>query len=93
MEGREDEVLCGRLMQDDREHKWRIQAVAAAQGSFQSRQPLPKAWQGLRDAELDKATGIEGCVFVHASGFIGGHLNREGALAMARKALRLGADS
>ncbi len=29
-----------------------------------------------------------GCVFVHASGFIGGNATREGVLAMARRALK-----
>ena len=29
-----------------------------------------------------------GCVFVHASGFIGGNATREGVLEMARRALK-----
>lgn len=75
------------LYEDDREHKWRIQAVSESAGSFVNRKSLPKAWQGLRDSSLDKAAGIDGCVFVHASGFIGGHATRDGVLQMARKAL------
>ena len=58
-----------------------------APGSFVSRKPLPAAWRGIRNDELDAITGIQGCVFVHASGFIGGHKTYQGALAMARKAL------
>ena len=50
---------------------------------------LPKEWQGLRDDELAKESGISGCIFVHASGFIGGNENYEGALAMARKSLQM----
>jgi uncharacterized UPF0160 family protein len=46
--------------QDDREHKWRIQAVSESAGSFVNRKSLPKAWQGLRDSNLDKAAGIDG---------------------------------
>ena len=38
---------------------------------------------------LCPATGIPGCVFVHASGFIGGNDTYEGAVEMARKALTL----
>jgi len=76
------------LYEDDREHKWRIQAVSESAGSFINRKSLPKAWQGLRDAELDKVSGIPGCVFVHASGFIGGNLTRDGVLEMARRALK-----
>jgi uncharacterized UPF0160 family protein len=75
------------LYEDDREHAWRVQAVSAAPGSFDSRKALPAAWRGLRGAELDAVTGVEGGVFVHASGFIGGHSTYDGALALARKAL------
>lgn len=58
-------------------------------GSFDFRLGLPKEWRSLRAGDLDDATGIEGCVFVHASGFIGGHATKEGALEMAKKALTL----
>ncbi|KAG8346627.1 putative Uncharacterized protein family (UPF0160) [Trypanosoma vivax] len=64
---------------------WRVQAVPKDTSSFDSRKPLP--WRGLRDAELSEASGIDGCVFVHASGFIGGNRTYEGALQMAVKAL------
>jgi uncharacterized UPF0160 family protein len=77
------------LYEDDRENKWRVQAVGVAPGSFESRKPLPGEWRGLRDAELSKVSGIPGCVFVHASGFIGGNDTVEGALEMARKALTM----
>ena len=75
------------LYEDEREHKWRIQAVSASPGSFESRKALPAPWRGLRDGELDAVTGVAGGVFVHAAGFIGGHATYEGALALARKAL------
>lgn len=51
------------------------------------RLPLPEPWRGLRDEALDQVSGIPGCIFVHASGFIGGHHTREGALNMARATL------
>ncbi|KAI6781719.1 uncharacterized protein J7T54_003985 [Emericellopsis cladophorae] len=68
--------------------KWRIQCVPESKDSFVSRKPLPEAWRGFRDAELDGIAGIEGCVFVHAAGFIGGNKTFEGAKAMAEKALQ-----
>lgn len=77
------------VLQDGQEKKWRIQAVSVSNGSFQSRKPLPSEWRGIRDKELDKVSGIDGCVFVHASGFIGGHSNYDGVLKMAQKALVL----
>lgn len=69
------------------EAKWRIQCVPVSKDSFQSRKPLPEEWRGFRDEELSAKSGIEGGVFVHAAGFIGGNKTFEGALAMARKAL------
>lgn len=77
------------LYQDDRSKHWRVQAVAIAPDKFESRKPLPSQWRGLRDDELSREAGIPGCVFVHMSGFIGGNQNYEGALAMAKDALKL----
>ena len=67
--------------------KWRIQAVPVGEGSFESRKALPDAWRGLRDKQLGDVAGVPDSVFVHASGFIGGHRSREGVLSMAKKAL------
>ena len=67
--------------------KWRIQAVPVSKDSFESRKPLPEAWRGLRDEDLEKVTRIKGGLFVHASGFIGGNKSKKGAMDMALKAL------
>ena len=78
--------------------KWRVQCVPVSDGSFESRKPLPVAWRGVRDDNLDAVIADEaekmgkngipqGAVFVHASGFIGGHKTKEGALAMAVRSL------
>lgn len=67
--------------------KWRIQCVPESKDSFVSRKPLPEAWRGFRDEELDGISSIPGCVFVHAAGFIGGNKTFEGAKEMATKAL------
>jgi uncharacterized UPF0160 family protein len=69
--------------------KWRVQTVPVTKDSFESRKPLPEAWRGFRDEVLDEKSGISGCVFVHAAGFIGGNKSFEGAKAMAVKALDL----
>eukprot|EP00996_Jenningsia_fusiforme_P001915 NODE_2769_length_1123_cov_36.922719_g2542_i0.p1 GENE.NODE_2769_length_1123_cov_36.922719_g2542_i0~~NODE_2769_length_1123_cov_36.922719_g2542_i0.p1 ORF type:complete len:332 (+),score=53.53 NODE_2769_length_1123_cov_36.922719_g2542_i0:52-1047(+) len=74
---------------EDSGSSWRVRAVAARPGSFECRKPLPSAWCGVRDEQLSTLTGIPGCIFVHANGFIGGHQNRDGALAMAVKALEI----
>lgn len=77
------------VFKDARGPDWRVQAVPVAEESFTSRLQLPEAWRGLRDEKLSEVAGIEGCVFVHSAGFIGGHSGREGALSMARKAIDL----
>jgi uncharacterized UPF0160 family protein len=67
--------------------KWRIQCVPESKDSFVSRKPLPEAWRGFRDEELDKISGVDGCVFVHAAGFIGGNKTFGGVKDMVEKAL------
>ncbi|PGH17045.1 hypothetical protein AJ79_01429 [Helicocarpus griseus UAMH5409] len=78
--------------------KWRVQCVPVTDASFESRRPLPEAWRGVRDEDLDGVLAKEveskggdkvpaGAVFVHASGFIGGHATKEGAFAMAVRSL------
>ncbi|KAJ7038169.1 metal-dependent protein hydrolase [Mycena alexandri] len=68
---------------------WRVQAVPVSSDSFDSRKALPEAWRGLRDDTLSAASGIEGCVFIHASGFIGGNKTKEGAMKLATAALAM----
>ena len=86
----EEKVLY--VLYSEGEHegaKWRVQAVGVSKDSFESRRPLPDNWRGLRDDQLSEVSGIEGCIFAHASGFIGGNKTREGALKMAKRAIEL----
>jgi len=69
---------------------YRVQCMPVALGSFVCRMFLPEAWSGLRTDALVEACGIEGAVFVHSVRFIGGHKTKDGAVAMARKALEIG---
>lgn len=61
---------------DEGSGTWRIQAVPVTPDSFESRKALPEAWRGLRDDKLSELSGIEGGIFVHASGFTGGESTR-----------------
>ena len=61
---------------DETAGTWRIQAVPTSPDSFESRKALPEAWRGLRDEKLSEVSGIDGGIFVHASGFIGGTSHR-----------------
>ena len=72
----------------DDKGQWRIQCVPQSPESFVSRKPLPASWRGVRDEDLSSVAGIEGCVFCHASGFIGGNRTLDGALQMVDKALK-----
>ncbi|RMZ89294.1 hypothetical protein DV736_g3476, partial [Chaetothyriales sp. CBS 134916] len=70
--------------------KWRIQCVSKDFASFENRKSLPEPWRGLRDTELDKVLGDaveDGSIFIHASGFTGGHKTETGVRAMAALAL------
>jgi uncharacterized UPF0160 family protein len=73
---------------DETGGNWRVQATSVSPESFESRKALPEPWRGVRDEELSRVAGIEGCVFVHASGFIGGNETKEGALEMAKRAVQ-----
>ena len=72
-----------------KDSKWRIRAVSEGKDSFENRKGLPEAWCGVRDQDLSSVAGIPGCVFVHASGFIGGNVSFDGALEMAKKAVEM----
>ncbi|KAI8849392.1 metal-dependent protein hydrolase [Chytridium lagenaria] len=82
----EDSIIY--VVYPDESKKWRVQAVPNAPDSFESRKPLPEPWRGLRDNVLSEKAEISGCIFVHASGFIGGNESKENAIAMATAALR-----
>ncbi|XP_078394198.1 MYG1 exonuclease, partial [Cetorhinus maximus] len=71
----------------DQRAQWRVQCVPQGLATFQNRLSLMESWRGLRDDQLSAASGIAGCVFVHANGFIGGNATKEGALQMARVTL------
>ncbi|KAF4687237.1 hypothetical protein FOZ60_004205 [Perkinsus olseni] len=62
---------------------YRVQAVGVEGHNFLSRKPLPSRFRGVRDEDLSKLAGIDGLIFVHASGFIGGAMTYEGAVKLA----------
>ncbi|KAJ1330623.1 hypothetical protein BSLG_009075 [Batrachochytrium salamandrivorans] len=75
------------VVYEDTSSQWRVQAVPIKPSSFASRKALPEPWRGIRDQELSTLAGIDGCVFVHASGFIGGCKTKDAALEMAIRSL------
>jgi uncharacterized UPF0160 family protein len=68
--------------------QWRIQTVPVELGSFEDRKPLPAAWAGLADSELQKVTGIADAMFCHNGLFIAGAESFESTMKMAELALK-----
>ena len=66
---------------------WGVLAVSVAPGSFETRRPFPKEWRGQPAAELPKLTGVPDITFCHTTGFYAAANSREGAIAVAQKAL------
>lgn len=76
------------VLYTDQAGNWRVQCVPVHGEGFTNRLSLPEEWRGLRDDVLSEKSGIKDCIFVHASGFIGGNKTYDGALEMARVALK-----
>ncbi|KAL4655719.1 UPF0160 protein MYG1, mitochondrial [Arapaima gigas] len=81
------------VLYQDQNAQWRVQCVPAGLHTFQNRLSLLEEWCGVRDEALSDLSGIPGCIFVHASGFIGGNCTRQGALEMACRTLQAAANS
>ncbi|KAI3405456.2 hypothetical protein KGF56_001726 [Candida oxycetoniae] len=71
----------------DSSSKWRVSTVNVTSSSFEFRLGIPEELRGLRDEELSEKAGIEGCIFVHAAGFIGGANSKEAVLELAKYSL------
>src|SRR3989338_6003931 len=66
---------------------WSIVAMRKEKNSFGNRKDFPKSWAGLKDEELQKVTGVKDAVFCHRNLFLAVAKSKEGAIALAQKAL------
>lgn len=66
---------------------WKAETTFSGNGLFERRMYFPKKWAGLRDEELQAATGVSDAVFCHNGRFMCVAKSKEGALALAQKAL------
>ena len=57
--------------------RWRGVAIPPERNSFAQKRSFPESWAGLRDAELEAATGVDGAVFCHKNRFIAVFHTRE----------------
>jgi uncharacterized UPF0160 family protein len=56
-------------------------------GTFDNRKNFPKSWSGLVDGELAKVSGVEDALFCHKACFVAIAKSKDGAIALAKKAL------
>lgn len=66
---------------------WGVLAVPIAPGSFTCRKPFPELWRGQPANKLPDITGVPDMLFCHNTGFYAVAQSKDGALAMAKKAL------
>ena len=66
---------------------WQLVAVNKDSNTYESRKPLPKSWQGLRDKELADVTGVLDAIFCHRNGFMCITKSRDGAVKLGELAL------
>lgn len=66
---------------------WIAQSVPLKENSFDLRKQFPESWAGKRGDELVGLTGVVGAIFCHRNRFLVSAKTKEGALAMAHKAL------
>ena len=52
------------------ENEWVTSTVSVNETSFEFRLGFPNEWRGFRNEKLDEVTGINGGIFVHATGFV-----------------------
>ncbi len=67
---------------------WKLRGIPPNnEDRMRVRLPLPEAWAGLRDEELQKITGIPGAIFCHKGRFISVWETKEDVLKALRKVL------
>jgi uncharacterized UPF0160 family protein len=66
---------------------WGVGLVPTGEHVFEDRIKLPEAWAGLRDEEMAQASGVPDAIFCHRARFLAVAKSKEGALALAKKAL------
>ncbi|MEJ5990619.1 MYG1 family protein [Ramlibacter sp. PS3R-8] len=72
---------------DDQGGRYVLRTVPVKAESFEARRDLPRAWAGLRDAQLVQASGVFDALFCHTNVFIAVARSFEGALKLAELAL------
>lgn len=85
----EDHLPAFVIYHDANENDWKLIQVPAEPDSYAPvYMNLPKKYQGLRGEELRKVSGIDDAIFVHHALWMGISSSKEGAIELARHAVR-----
>src|SRR3989338_8586955 len=66
---------------------WGVKSVREDPKTFKNRKNFPKSWAGLRDEDLEKASGVLDAVFCHSGLFMAVAKSKEGAIKLAKLAI------
>lgn len=67
---------------------WKLRGIPPSPAERMGvRKPLPRAWAGLRDVELERVSGVKGGIFCHKGRFISVWETKEAALKALEKVL------
>ncbi|MEN7982051.1 MAG: MYG1 family protein [Nanoarchaeota archaeon] len=70
------------------EGHWYVWSVREELRNFENRKDLPKKWGGLSGKELQKITGVKDAIFCHKNLFTVNAKSKEGAIKLAKLALK-----
>jgi uncharacterized UPF0160 family protein len=68
---------------------WKVETVNVTSDTMESRKLFPLSWRGFTDSDpkLREVTGVDDIIFCHKSGYLLNVKSKEGAIALAQKAL------
>lgn len=76
------------IVYPSRKGEWHVTTARDSMSSTKNRKALPASWGGKRDEDLQKISGVPDATFCHNMLFLAGAHSREGAIALAKAALK-----
>jgi uncharacterized UPF0160 family protein len=67
--------------------KWKTESTLVPGEAYKRKILFPEAWAGLRDAELERLSGVPGATFCHNGRFLCAASTKEAALSLAKLTL------
>lgn len=68
---------------------WKAEVVRKSMDTFEPRKAFPSAWAGKKDADLAELSGVADAQFCHNGRFLCTAASREGAIALAKRAIEV----